>query len=287
MSNDINLVPVIELAKGLGKADALIPSVVKIDGIDCQVTAAGKITPLRLPDSFLESPRRKRGLAEFYEPASFIAYVNDHKHATATLITGTSNETTASFSAHLDYHERGAGKAGFGDHWASLDLRVTPEWKRWIGKNEQFMPQEEFAEFIDANLLDIVEPDAASILEVAQGLQGKKSVSFKSGRRLDNGSIQFELVEEITVNGTTSRRDDTFQVPSKFKLQLVPFIGANGIQIEARLRYRLVGGAVVFGYFLTRPYKVIEDVFLATRDDIENETDLKVHLGTAEIKPVA
>jgi len=74
-------------------------------------------------------------------------------------------------------------------------------------------------------------------------------------------------------------------VPDKFTIRIVPFVGANGVYIEARIRFRIGNdGSVSFAYLLNRPYKVIEDAFNVTRDDIEKNTGIKVLLGTGAVK---
>lgn len=279
---------IIAIAREAGVLSASRPEFKTIAGRECLVTQSGQITPLVLPEKLLDHPVRKRAHVSTYEPASFSDYVNRHKVSGATVLFGQATETAAGFAAILDGHGAGEiGKAGFGEHTASLTLMITPEWKRWVEKNEKFMTQQQFAEHIEDNLLDIVEPAPADLLEVAQGLAGMKNITFKSGRNLKDGAIKFELIETIEIAGSTqnTRRDATFSVPDKFKLQLVPFVGAAGVEIEARLRFRIGNdGAVSFAYILNRPYKVIETAFTVTCEEVEKETGIPVILGTGQIK---
>jgi uncharacterized protein YfdQ (DUF2303 family) len=84
-----------------------------------------------------------------------------------------------------------------------------------------------------------------------------------------------EYVEQVEVQGTTSRRDDNFKVPDKFTLGIVPFVGALGIEIDARLRFRIGNdGKLSFAYVLNRPFKVIRDAFLLARGEIEEKTGI-------------
>jgi uncharacterized protein YfdQ (DUF2303 family) len=286
-----NIPAIIAVAREAGAALAPKSHLATIDGVPCRVAdlanGAVIITALQLPEKNLPAPRRKRAHSSFYEPASFAEYVNRHKIPDATILFGTCTETSATFSAVIDGHGTGpAGAPAFGEHTAALALSITPEWKRWMDKNARFMPQHEFAEHIEDNLLDIVEPAAADLLEIAQGLAGMKNTQFKSGRNLQDGSIKFQLIETITIGGSTNetRRDAAFSVPAKFNLQLVPFIGAAGVEIEARLRFRIGSdGSVSFAYLLNRPYKVIETAFTVTCEQIEKETGIKVLLGGGRI----
>jgi uncharacterized protein YfdQ (DUF2303 family) len=284
-----NLPAVIAVAREAGVASVNKPEVRTINSIECLVAPGGAITPLVLPERLLPWPKRKRAKVSLYEAASFIDYVNRHKLAGFTHIFGKASEVAAGFTAIIDYHGTSptpaeAGPAAWGEHIAELRLEITPEWGRWVAKNAKFMSQQEFAEHIEDNLTDVVAPDPAALLEVAQGLQGMKNVQFKAGRNLQDGAIKLEYVETIELAGTTNRRDSAFQVPAKFKLQLVPFVGANGVEIEARLRFRIGNdGSLSFAYILNRPYKVIEDAFNVTCEDIEKGTGSQVLLGSGSI----
>jgi uncharacterized protein YfdQ (DUF2303 family) len=243
-------------------------------------------------------PRRKRATVGLYEARSFIDYVNLHKHPGATAVFGKATELGGSFTAVLDYHganlnvpqegekpgQFNEGIPNWGDHKVTFTLETTPEWARWVANSNKLMPQEQFAEFIEENMADIVAPAAGDILDMAQGLVGRKGVQFKTGRNLKDGSIKLEYVENIDVQGTISRRDDAFKVPDSFRLGIVPFVGSNGVEIDARLRFRIGTDAKLsFAYLLNRPYRLIEEAFNATRDDIERETGIKVMLGSATV----
>lgn len=239
-------------------------------------------------ERYEDTPRRHRATVELYETASFIHYLNRHKLAGRTIVFGKATELGGGFNAIIDGHGEvdTAVKdvSGWGDHRVSLKLETTPEWGRWVGNNAKFMSQEAFAEFIEDNLNDIHTPDGATLLEIAQGLQGTKHVNFKSGKNLKDGAIKFEYVEQIQVAGTTNQRTDSFQVPDKFTLAVVPFVGANGVYIDARLRFRIgQDGKLTFAYILNRPYKTIEEAFAVARTDIEDKTGLVVLLGSGSI----
>jgi uncharacterized protein YfdQ (DUF2303 family) len=282
-----NIPAIIAVAREAGAAAVNRPTIEIIEDRSCLVQLNGVITPLVLAEKHLDTPRRKRARVSFYEEASFSDYILRHRIPGATHLFGVATETAAGFTAILDYHGTGDGKPAFGEHQAALKLEITPEWARWIAQNSKFMSQQAFAEHIEDNLLDIIDPEPATLLEVAQGLQGMKNVAFKSGRNLRDGAIKLEYVETIEVSGTTSRRDASFQVPEKFTIQVVPFVGANGVEIEARLRFRVgQDGGLSFAYILNRPYKVIEAAFNATREDIEKATGIKVLLGTGAITPI-
>lgn len=235
-----------------------------------------------------DAPARPRAVVNLFEAGSFIDYVRRFMVAGHTRLFGVYNLSESSFSAIIDYHGDTQSKipAGFGDHQVKLALVKTPEWSAWLEQNKKAMSQSQFAEFIEDNMADIVAPDPATLLDVAQLLQGKKTVQFKSGRNLRNGAIQFEYSESIETTGGAQRRDDSMQVPAEFTLQLVPFGGDVGVEVKARLRYRIANnGELSFHYILDRPHKVIETAFIRTREKIEQETGLNVLIGSASVTP--
>lgn len=277
------------------------PSVITIGSRKQLVLPNGTIINL---ERFEDTPRRQRSIVDLYETASFINYLNSYKLTGRTTVFGKATELGGGFTAIIDGHEEvirkepdpdkpettppvlaeTVGVAGWGEHRVSLKLETTPEWARWVANNAKFMSQEAFAEFIEDNLNDINTPDGATILEMSQGLQGTKSVNFKSGKNLKDGAIKFEYVETVLVQNTTNQRNDSFTVPDKFQLLIVPFVGANGVFVEARLRFRIgQDGKLTFAYILNRPYKIIEEAFALARGEIEENTGLTVLLGTGSI----
>lgn len=236
-------------------------------------------------EKYQENPKRKRARVELIETSSFINYVNAHKVVGKTHLFGIASEQGGSFIAILDYHRDEASvvnTAGWGEHTCKLSLVTTPEWVRWTSNNAKPMGQEVFADFLEDNMTDIIEPDAGALIDMAQLLQGKKAVTFKSGKNLKTGAIAFEYTEAVEATG--GRTNGDMEVPDRFKLGIVPFVGAFGIEISARLRFRITdGGKLSFSYILDRPFKVIEEAFKASRQEIESKTGLVVHLGTASV----
>jgi uncharacterized protein YfdQ (DUF2303 family) len=299
-----NTQAIIAVSREAGVASVIKPEEKEINGVKCLVTKDGTIIPLRVSERYLEAPRRKRARVDVHDTASFINYVNRHKLDGRTTIFGNATELGGSFRAILDYHqeerrvEADKTKSGqtdpsstpgavamFGDHEISLKLETTPEWRRWVGNDRKLLTQEAFAEFIQENMSDIVKPDAGIIIDMAQLLIAKKSVAFRSGKNLKNGAINLEYSETIEVQGTANQRSDQMEVPDSFTLGIVPFLGANGIEIGARLRFRIGDDRkLYFQYVLDRTYKVIETAFSVARRDIETETGLFVLLGNGEIE---
>jgi len=234
-----------------------------------------------------DNPKRKRAKVGLYEAESFIEYVKRFIRLGCSIIFGAASETGGAFKAILDYHAAeagGDGAAHWGEHICTLTLATTPEWARWLGKNNSPMTQEQFADFIEDNAPDIVSPDAAVLLDMATMLQGKKSVTFKSSRNLRNGSIELAYSEQV--EETSGRREDAMQLPDRIIVKMIPFVGCVGVEIPARLRFRIGDtGKVSFTYILDRPFKVLEAAFNAVAAQIEAETSIPVMLGIGDVTP--
>jgi uncharacterized protein YfdQ (DUF2303 family) len=299
-----NTQAIIAIAREAGVNDSNKPEVHEIEGKKFLVQRDGRMSPLVAPESVLENPRRKRANVSLYEALSFIMYVNAHKIPGRTHIFAKATELGAAFTAVIDYHDQERdGRpvkdvadevaphtaartilAHRGEHVVMLKLETTPEWRRWVENDKKLMPQETFLEFLEENQNDIIHPDQATVLETIQLLQGTKTVNFKGGKNLKTGAIALQYVETIDVRGQPQSHEATSEVPDKLQLGIVPFIGANGIEIEARLRFRIgPDGKLSFAYLLNRPYQVIEDAFTVARADIEQQTGLPVLLGGATI----
>lgn len=231
-------------------------------------------------ERFADFPRRKRAQVTVYDQASFADYVNLHKVMGVTALFGQVTECGGSFFGIIDYHQQKGEDANWGEHVVQLPLAFTPEWRRWTGFDGDALTQVQFAEFVQDNLPDIVAPPAADLLEVVQDLIAKKSVSFRSTQRLDNGQTGLLYEEQIQTN----KRDGQIDVPHEFTVSIAPFVGSPMVGITARLRFRISdGGALHFIYKLNQPHKIVEAAFDSARGYIAEQTGIPVLLGKAQV----
>jgi uncharacterized protein YfdQ (DUF2303 family) len=193
-------------------------------------------------------PTRARGT---YRPATvkaLIDYVGAHYDEAATTV-WVDREGPA-VRVILDDH---AGSPGWRDHQAVLTLERTPEWQHWRRHDGTMLPQQQFAEHLEDGIREIVLPDAATMLEVAQSIQGTTGVEFKAGQRLQSGEVALQYVE--TTDARAGRKGD-LEIPAEFTLEVAPFYGEAAQPVNARLRYRIAQGGVQLGYRLERPVEV-------------------------------
>jgi uncharacterized protein YfdQ (DUF2303 family) len=226
------------------------------------VTPDGRAHKMDLTgDDYRETPARKSGTTTVRDVESFLTYFEKHADDASEVYADIERRTV---TAVLDAHQ--AGAARWGKHRVLLELRNTAAWKAWTSQNDRLMPQDAFADFIEDNLVDLVEPDSATMLELAQSFEATTSAEFQSSKRLDSGQRTFSYVEDVQAKA--GQRGD-ITIPSTLTLALRPFEGTEPYKVTARFKYRLGGGNLQLGFKLERP----EDVLSAAFEDIRTLID--------------
>lgn len=155
-------------------------------------------------------------------------------------------------------------------HTCTFPCPLTHEWKQWLGKNDKPMSQIEFAEFIENNLLDIVEPDGAGLLTACLSFQDTGSAEFKSAVRLSDGRIQFQYIEKDATG--------ELKFPERLVLALPVFEGLDvRFRMAAKLRYRVDRDAGLhLRYVIERPDLALKDAYSRLIEVVTERTSLPV-----------
>lgn len=184
-------------------------------------------------DSFVEYWRR-------YADNDSVIFVDDKAHTV---------------NAVLDYH---TDMAEWCRHKLTLSLLPTPEWAKWRQCSGKRLGQVEFAEFIQDNMTDVVNPDGATLLEIVTNLSNHRTAKFASNIRLDNGQVQLTYEEDLrgaAVAGSMS-------IPQEFELGIRPFARCATYSVGARLRYRITDERnLTIWYEIKRPDRIEVDAF--------------------------
>lgn len=243
------------------------------------VVPAGAELKLIAPDeTLLDRPRRLTGRVMVDDVASLEAYVAEFYDEDFTTVWVDPQERT--IVAVLN--DARNGESAWRDHRATLRLERTPEWKRWLdhdsggSRNPQLLDQEEFARHIERSELDIVDPEAAELLEIAQTFYATTAAEFRSGTRLQSGEVQFTWVEDTSA---TAGRNGQLPIPAKFRLLIAPFTGEEKCAVEALLRYRIRDGKLRIGYELVRPEDVERDAMDLVAERLRGNVR-RVYLGS-------
>lgn len=231
-------------------------------------------------DQYAPTPFRKTGHVAVWDAGSFVGYVDRHKTAAGTTLWA--NVTDGRVIAVLNDHETDrhpkSGGAGHGDHRATLTLPSTPDWKHWAARERdgQLLDQATFAEHLEDGATAIREPDAATMLEIAQTFHATNGVAFKSSSRLQSGETQFLYEESVDAR---AGRAGSLQIPDVITLGLQPFENGPTYEVKARFRYRIANGGLKLGYRLIRPDLVRQQAFDDIVKEIAGRTELPVLAG--------
>ncbi|MDT0306846.1 DUF2303 family protein [Streptomyces sp. DSM 44917] len=265
---DTSLQPVIDTATRAAEPHQLQPG-----GYYIVNTPAGVREIDLTGDQYKDAPTRKTGTTTVRDVAGFTTYYGKHADdATEVYADAERLTVTAVLDAHRADAPRWAG------HRLTLALRTTDAWRQWLAKDGELSGQEEFAEFIEDHLPELLEPTAAEMLEIAQSIQGATKAEFQSSTRLVSGQRQFQFVETTTAK---AGQKGQLTVPETFTIGLVPFEGSEGYRVSARFRYRLGrDGALSLGYKLERPGDILRTAFADVVTAIGEQITQPVMNGT-------
>lgn len=219
-----------------------------------------------------ENPARKEVNLLLYDPKSFICYVKEQKND-ATRIFAKINEPPYNFMAIIDHHGVSGQSADWCLHQVTLQLKLTDQFKVWKESDNNFFPQDEFAEFLKDNRLDIIEPNNAEILTMTMGLEANIKSRVLSKLPTNEGT---ELAFSEEVN--TSVNGEKITVPQNIKLKIPVFLGGEAFEINADFKMRTREGKIWFAYRLLGIDKLIRDTVTDMAKKIEKESKVPVYI---------
>lgn len=241
-----------------GARFALIPQGFRLDAIPA---------PHRLPPYIYEQP-------VFDDAESLIIYANRFSVTGQSILVADIDQLTV--AACLDWHNANDRDKALAPqprrHTATLQLRDSEEFKRWTAMEGALHDQMAFAEFLDENASDIVDPDPAVMIEIARDLEATQGVNFKSSTRLQTG-------ERSIVYETETHTKGEMKVPTQFTLQIPLFAGEAPVDIVASFRFRPGMGGLKLGFVWRRVEYRRQAEFQALATRIAERTGLPVMFG--------
>lgn len=181
----------------------------------------------------------------------------------------------ARFVAVLDYH--GADAPARSAHVATYEPRYSEAWERWHKACSAPMRQVDFCEFIEECRADIVEPDAAKLLDIVRTFKASKAVEFDSVTYQANGTVKLNYSEKVQQHGQASG-----ELPEVMKLGIPVYYKGEHFAVPVFVRYRVSGGAVVFALKIDRGDVIEDDAFTGIAKKVEQTTAVPVHFGRLE-----
>lgn len=231
------------------------------------------------------TPNRKRGTVQLKDLTSLLLYCDDQAAATNCGEAGEGAAIYGYIYADPDarkivavFNDQKGELPGWRDHRAEYKAEFTPEFAKWMANDKKQMDQGAFAEWIEDNMVDVTEPAATVLLEMATTIQAKTDINFSSAKRLQNGQVQLQYTEVIDARAGAN---GALEIPKEFALGLRIFKNGEGYKIKARLKYRLHGGSVKFWYELDRVERSIEAAFDGYVVQLLEKSGYTVLLGAA------
>jgi uncharacterized protein YfdQ (DUF2303 family) len=234
-------------------------------------------------EHLMPNPARKKAKITLTDSDSFIAYINKHKRdsddaSTAIYADADYEQQKISLKAILDDHGGADCKASWREHMATFAPVQTVEWKTWNEKDKTAMSQEEFAAFIEENLSDIATiegmPTGAQMLQMAIAFEANADKRFRSKVNIQGGGVDMVFVD--TADNETESKMRVFE---RFSLGLAVFLNGRAYRIDARLKYRVSNGVVMFWYELIRPDVTFRDAANDDIDKIKAQTEVQILYG--------
>jgi uncharacterized protein YfdQ (DUF2303 family) len=237
--------------------------------------AGGQVQHIDLTGpEFQDLPKRKTGTTTVRDVASFAAYWAKHHSDASEVYAGRDG---LKVTAVLDAHS--ADTPNWGGHRLVLQLQHTTAYTAWREASGREMDQETFANFLEDNRVDIHQPPAAEMLEVAQSIQATSNVEFQSGHRLADGQRRIGYVETNTARAGTKGE---LGIPAEIVLGLFVFKGATQADaFTARFRHRIAGGQLKLMFKLDRPDDVVDAAFAGVVAEVGEQCAATVLVGTS------
>lgn len=235
-------------------------------------------------DAYAEHPRHKEAKRSVTDAKSFVEYVNRHARSATEIYAHTN---TSKVVAVIDSHDAAGFDAGWQKHRVSLDLEHSKQWTAWRAADGKLFPQDEFADFIDDQWNDVIDPEPARMIDIARTFQAHTKVNFESAIREQSGDVKLSYIEDTAAKA--GQRGD-IEIPARIQLALRPYVGGPIYSIWASFRYRLRGGSVALGFKLERPELILEaafaDIVTEIRDgrtDKKDGAETRVHDGIGSV----
>lgn len=221
-------------------------------------------------EDLLPHPLHHKSHVDTHEQTGFIEYTKRHTTPFTQLFCGNPSKNPF-VRAIFDYNDQN-GTPGHQHHTCQYPMPFTTDWQSWIKYNEESMDQLQFAEFLEDQQDNIVEPQGADLLKMVLNMQARTETNFSSAQRLEDGSIQIAYEEGNKGSGM-------FELPPEFKLAIPVFQGGDAYTITARLRTRLRSGNLSIFYKLVRPQKRIETAYEDALKAIETALETTIIRG--------
>lgn len=174
----------------------------------------GASQKLECIENLLTAPVAIREKRKFDDLRGFVEYVNKYK-----------GDSTAAFASReriqvvFDYHGIDAPK--WCEHAIEFAYKRSSRWQLWEKHNNQWKSQDDFADFLDCGLEEIVDPSQSVVLDIVKNFRATVNAEAESEIRPDGTHFSYRQ----TVKGGPKKTGVT--VPEFLKVRVSPFDGLH------------------------------------------------------------
>jgi uncharacterized protein YfdQ (DUF2303 family) len=220
-------------------------------------------------------PARIVAAPQFDNAESFASYVNKYKnlndHASVLFAAASDRFIVAA----LDYHA--PDKPSRREHNPSFRPKLDPIFDQWKTINGKELQQRAFAKFIEEHAGEVIQPDGASLLELASDLNLHVDVKYASKANLQNNLVQISYTEEVNNGGAKS---GTIPFPTKMRVRMPIFFGEPAAEFDVFIRFNFTRGEpLAFVLDIHRIEYLLQEQFLLIVGRIGQATQLEPMFG--------
>lgn len=200
-------------------------------------------------EQFQAEPDRIVANHLFVDVASLAAYLARFS-TDATMICA--DYHVATISANLDGDQPDA--PSHKTHGARFQAQQSDILKAWLKVSGKSVSQVDFGLFLEERAVDVVQPEAADVMDMVMTFDATKKVSFKSSQRLHDGQRQFQYVEENEARGAVT-------LPDHFIILAPVYTGMEPQRIKFMIRFRIDDGKLRFQIDMHDRDRVLREAF--------------------------
>lgn len=251
-------------------------------------------------DTYRTVPERMKGTVRLNDLDSLAAYVNLYKRPETIIFVDDIDPSEPSVEVVLDAHSpnapgiEGPGEAGWGEFRAAYDFPLSPEWLAWRGIAGAWLPQAQFAAFLEEHILEVGDPanpgqrslelardlgitlaGKSKLLELSRGLSITVNQKMVSEVKLSSGEGQVQFEEKHEGKG-----GEQLRIPRAFPVEIPVFRGDHtAFRILCMLNYRADGGSVKWQLAPHLLDRVFEEALKGASDQLRAATAVPVLRG--------
>jgi len=254
------------------------PKLLDLDQVYLVTDSTGTVkTVSTFDDKYRAEPRRIERNGHHTDWESFARYIICQGDQDARDVELWAAPDQADIVAILDPPER--GRPSRQTHTTTYHASHTADYVDWKNISGQWLSQAMMTEFIEDHLDAFTDPDSATMLEIAESINGVTKATFESSHIQSNGQRMIVWREETEATaGHTSKGQLT--IPTRLKLVLTPY--GHRTEYVALFKYRIEKGNLALGIKLLNvaqtelfTFQVIADTITSK---IDSEADFTFHV---------